>query len=68
MTTLGPELVGSTLKAKFLPGNAHFDSLEEARLEIVWYFDIYFNLDCRHSTLGYRSPNQFEQGLKTNLF
>ena len=43
-----------------------FASLEEARLEIAWYLDVYFNLDRRHSTLGYRSPHQFEYNLKVN--
>jgi len=36
-----------------------FTSLEEARLEIAWYLDVYFNLDRRHFTLGCRSPHQF---------
>ncbi len=42
-------------------------TLEEARLEVAWYLDTYFNLDRRHSALGYRSPHQFEHELKTNL-
>jgi transposase InsO family protein len=33
-----------------------FASLEEARLEVACHLDIYFNLDRRHSALGYRSP------------
>ncbi len=57
----------STLKTELLPGNAPFASLEEARLEIAWYLDVYFNLARRHSALGYRSPHQFEQELKANL-
>jgi len=57
----------STLKTELLPGNAPFASLEEARLEIAWYLDVYFNLDRRHSALGYRSPHQFEHDLKINL-
>ena len=57
----------STLKTELLPGNAHFASLEEARLEIAWYLDVYFNLDRRHFALGYRSLHQFEHDLKINL-
>jgi len=36
-------------------------------LEVAHYLDTYFNLDRRHSTLGYRTPHQIEQDLKTNL-
>jgi len=57
----------STLKTELLPGNAPFASLEEARLEIAWYLDVYFNLDRRHSAHGYRSPHQFETGLLNHL-
>ena len=57
----------STLKTELLPGGSPFASLEEARLEVAYYLDTYFNLDRRHSALGYRSPHQFEHDLKTNL-
>lgn len=57
----------STLKTELLPYGTAFTSLEEARLEVAHYLDIYFNLDRRHSALGYRSPHQFEQDLKSNL-
>jgi putative transposase len=57
----------STLKTELLPPGTAFASLEEARLEVAHYLDTYFNLDRRHSALGYRSPHQFEQDLKTNL-
>ena len=40
----------------------------EVRIEVVaHYLDTYFNLDRRHSALGYRSPYQFEHDLKINL-
>ena len=55
----------STLKTELLPDGTAFTSLEEARLEVAHYLDTYFNLDRRHSTLGYRSPHQFEQELKS---
>ena len=57
----------STYKTELLPGNALFASLEEARLEIASYLDVYFNLDRRHFALGYRSHHQFEYDLKINL-
>ena len=57
----------STLKTELLPGGSPFASLEEARLEVAWYLDTYFNLDRRHSALGYRSPHQFERDLNLNL-
>ena len=56
----------STIKAEFLPGNTPFAPLEEARLEIARYLDVCFNLDRRHSALGYRSPHQFGYDLKVN--
>ena len=56
----------STLKTELLPGNAPFASLEEARLEIAWYLGVYFNLDRRHSALGYRSLHQFGHDRKIN--
>jgi putative transposase len=57
----------STLKTELLPHGAAFTSVEEARLEVAHYLDVYFNLDRRHSALGYRSPHQFEHNLKPNL-
>ena len=57
----------STLKTELLPGGSPFASPEEARLEVAHSLDTYFNLDRRHSALGYRSPHQFEQDLKINL-
>ena len=57
----------STLKTELIPGNVPFASLEEAHLEVAWYLDTYFNLDRRHSALGYRSPHQFELDFKINL-
>ena len=57
----------STLKTELLPDGTTFASLEKARLEVAHYLDTYFNLDRRHSVLGYRSPHQFEQDLKTKL-
>ena len=44
----------SRLKTELLPGNELFASLEDARLEIAWYFNVYFNLDCGHAAFCYR--------------
>ena len=57
----------STLKTELLPHGGAFASLEEARLEVAYYLDTYFNLDRRHSALGYRSPHQFETDLFQHL-
>jgi putative transposase len=57
----------STLKTELLPHSGAFATLEEARLEVAHYLDTYFNLDRRHSALGYRSPHQFERDFQTNL-
>ncbi|MBO0361180.1 IS3 family transposase [Hymenobacter sp. BT186] len=57
----------STLKTELLPHGGVFASLEEARLEVAYYLDTYFNLDRRHSALGYRSPHQFEADLFQHL-
>jgi len=57
----------STLKTELLPHGGAFATLEEARLEVAHYLDTYFNLDRRHSALGYRSPHQFERDFQTIL-
>lgn len=57
----------STLKTELLPLREPFASLEEARLEVAYYLDTYFNLDRRHSALGYRSPHQFERDYLTSM-
>ncbi|WP_375433857.1 IS3 family transposase [uncultured Hymenobacter sp.] len=57
----------STLKTDLLPYGGAFASLEEARLEVAYYLDTYFNLDRRHSALGYRSPHQFERDFQLRL-
>lgn len=54
----------STLKTELLPARAAFADLEEARLEVAYYLDTYFNLDRRPSALGYRTPHQFERDLQ----
>lgn len=53
----------STLKTEFLPHGGTFTNLGEARLEVAYHLDTYFDLDRRHAALGYRSPHQFEVDL-----
>ena len=57
----------STLKTELLPHGGAFASLEEARLEVAYYLDTYFNLDRRHSALDYRSLHQFERDVLTTI-
>jgi len=57
----------STLKTDLLPHGGAFASLEEARLEVAYYLDTYYNLDRRYSALGYRSPHQFERDFQSSL-
>jgi transposase InsO family protein len=40
---------------------------QQARLEVAYYLDTYFNLDRRHSALGYCSPHQFERDFLISL-
>ncbi|WP_394368140.1 transposase [Hymenobacter caeli] len=53
----------SRLKAELLDGGS-FSELEEAKLEISHHI-AYYNAECCHSAIGYRSPNYFETQLQT---
>lgn len=57
----------STLKTELLPHGSAFANLEEARLEVAYYLDTHFNLNCRYLALSYRSPHQFEAQLLNHL-
>ena len=57
----------STRKTELPPNGGAVASLAEARLEVACYLDTYFNLDRRHSALGYRSPYQFERDLQISI-
>jgi transposase InsO family protein len=37
-----------------------YHSMSEARRDIFFYIEVFYNQDRLHSTLGYRSPSQFE--------
>ena len=56
----------SRLKAELLEGGA-FLNVEDARTEIFDYIEVYYNRVRRHSSLGYQSPDKFEQQYHTNL-
>ena len=47
---------GSSLKTELLPHSGASTTLEEDHFEVAYYPGMYFNLNCRHSTLSYRSP------------
>ena len=53
----------STLKTVLLPHGSAFTSLEEAPLEVAYFFDTYFHIDRHHSALGNCSSHHFETSL-----
>ena len=53
----------SRLKAELVEGGI-FESIEDARLEVFSYIEGYYNRIRLHSSLGYKSPIQFENELK----
>jgi transposase InsO family protein len=53
----------SRFKAELIE-DGRFDSIEEARTEILSYIDGYYNRIRRHSALGYKSPLEFERELR----
>lgn len=57
------ESLWSRLKAELMENGA-FLSLQDARIEIGEYIDNYYNTIRLHSSLGYRSPVQFEAQTK----
>ena len=48
----------ATLKTEC--ANQRFDSINEARREIAYYIEAWYNRKQRHSSLGYLSPVQYE--------
>jgi putative transposase len=51
-----------TVKAE-LQNDARFKSREEARAQLFDYIEVFYNRQRLHSTLGYKSPAQFEATL-----
>ena len=41
-----------------------FEDLQEAQLEVFEYVEIYYNKKRAHSTLGYKSPCEYEEEMK----
>ena len=56
----------ASLKAE-LVHHRRFDSVAQARAEIFHYIEAFYNRQRLHSTLGYRSPNQFEADSCTGI-
>jgi putative transposase len=54
----------SRFKTELIEGGA-FEDLEQARLEIFSYIEGYYNRVRLHSSLGYKSPIEFEMELKS---
>jgi transposase InsO family protein len=51
-----------TLKHEMLQGGC-FDSASDARTEIFEYIEGYYNTHRKHSSIGYKTPSQFEAQL-----
>ena len=60
------ESLWSRLKAELL-GEGVFLSIDDARAELFDYIETYYNRVRKHSSLDYKSPDQFEQDYFTNL-
>jgi transposase InsO family protein len=54
----------STLKRE-LPNDEPFEDWREVDRAVFAYIDGYYNTTRRHSTLGYRSPNEYEEHVAT---
>jgi len=50
----------STLKRELLLGNV-FHTRQEGRGQVFEYLEVFYNRQRRHSTLGYKTPLEFEQ-------
>ncbi|GAB2525626.1 IS3 family transposase [Spirosoma aerophilum] len=62
----GSDRRSGRLKAELLEGGV-FLKVEDARTEVFDYIEVYYNRERKHSSLGYRSPEQFEMEYITNL-
>jgi transposase InsO family protein len=54
----------STLKRELMRDKNQFENLQEAQLEVFEYVEIYYNKKRTHSTLGYKSPYEYEEEKK----
>lgn len=48
-----------TLKVEFVYQH-YFATIEQARTMIFWFIEVYYNRKRKHSTIGYKSPVNFE--------
>lgn len=48
-----------TLKVEFVYQHS-FGSIEHAQSMIFWFIEVYYNRKRKHSTIGYKSPVNFE--------
>ena len=48
------------LKHEFIRDRV-FSNLEEARKEVFWYIEVFYNMRRRHKYLGYISPLEYEK-------
>ncbi len=56
----------SRLKAELIQDGV-FHNLEDARTELFEYIECYYNRKRKHSSLGYKSPAEFENEYYLNL-
>lgn len=54
----------STLKRELMRGKKEFENLKQAQLEVFEYIEVYYNRKRLHSTLGYKSPCEYEEMMK----
>jgi putative transposase len=57
----------STLKAE-LEGYGHYETRQQAQTELFEYIEVFYNRQRQHSSLGYRSPAEFEKAQKERNF
>ena len=50
-----------SLKAELMPLGKSFKNREEAKLKVFEYIEVYYNKKRLHSTLGYMSPDEYEE-------
>lgn len=54
----------SSLKRELMRGKKEFEDLAQAQLEVFEYVETYYNRKRLHSTLGYKSPCEYEEEMK----
>ncbi len=62
----GSDRRSGRLKAELLEGGC-FLSVDDARTEVFEYIECYYNRVRKHSSLGYKSPEQVENEYHTKL-